>query len=71
MFKSRFKNLLEMELERFNTLSAELFPDAADEPSLMKVVEAATAASFAGAAARPGAVAETKTFTNLRTGDGI
>jgi cell division initiation protein len=71
MFKSRFKNLLEMELERFNTLSAELFPDADDEPSLMKVVEAATTASFAGATARSGAVAETKTFTNLRTGDGI
>jgi cell division initiation protein len=65
MFKNRFKSLLEVELERFNTLSAELFPDAADEPSLSKVVEAATDASFAEAVAGT----ETKTFTNLRIGD--
>jgi cell division initiation protein len=64
MFKNRFKSLLEAELERFNTLSAELFPDANDEPSLAKVVESATTASFAGTVADAGA--ETKTFTNLR-----
>ncbi|MDR2087973.1 MAG: DivIVA domain-containing protein [Clostridiales Family XIII bacterium] len=71
MLKSRFRNLLETELERFNTLSADLFPDAADEPSLMKVVEAATVPSFAGAVASAEAGADTKTFTNLRIGEGV
>jgi cell division initiation protein len=71
IFKSRFRNLLEAELERFNTLSAELFPDAEDEPSFSKVVEAATVTPFAGAMANAEIGAETKTLTNLRIGDGI
>jgi cell division initiation protein len=74
MFKSRFRSLLETELERFNTLSAELFPDGDGAPSLSKVVEAATVIPSATtavppAAANAGAGAETKTFTNLRIGD--
>jgi cell division initiation protein len=72
MFKSRFRNLLEVELERFNTLSAELFPDAEGEPSFAKVVEAASAASFSERiAGSESGGADTKTFTNLRIGDGI
>jgi cell division initiation protein len=67
MFKGRFRSLLETEIDRFNTLSAELFPEAEDQPSLSKVVEAATTASFVGTAANAGA--ETKTFTNLRIGE--
>jgi cell division initiation protein len=67
MFKNRFRSLLETELDRFNILSAELFPEAEDGPSLSKVVESATAVSFAAANADTGA--ETKTFTNLRIGD--
>jgi cell division initiation protein len=67
MFKSRFRNLLETELERFNTLSAELFPDAGAEPSLAKVVGAATVSPFVGAETG----ADVKTFTNLKIGDGI
>jgi cell division initiation protein len=66
MFKSRFRSLLETELERFNTLSAELFPETEDAPSLSEVVEAATVVSFGETAASADAGAETKTFTNLR-----
>ncbi|MDR1573017.1 MAG: DivIVA domain-containing protein [Clostridiales Family XIII bacterium] len=69
MFKNRFRSLLEAELERFNTLSAEMFPDADDGPSFSKTVEAATSSSFAGEAADAGAGA--KTFTNLRIGDNM
>jgi cell division initiation protein len=69
MFKNRFKSLLETELDRFNTLSAELFPDADEGTSLSKVVESATVSSFAETAADAGA--ETKTFTNLKIGDGL
>jgi cell division initiation protein len=70
MFKNKFRTLLETELDRFNTLSAELFPDAGNEPSLPKASPAAGAASFDIAPANADDGAETKTFTNLRIGDG-
>jgi cell division initiation protein len=65
MFRTKFRSLLETELERFNTLSAELFPDAEDEPAISKVL-----ASFSGMQTSASDGAETKTFTNLRIGDG-
>jgi hypothetical protein len=70
MFKNKFKTLLETELDRFNTLSAELFPDAGNETPLPKASPTAGAASFDIAPANADDGAETKTFTNLRIGDG-
>jgi cell division initiation protein len=70
MFKNKFKTLLETELDRFNTLSAELFPDAENEPPIPKASPPAGAAPFDIAPANADDGAETKTFTNLRIGDG-
>jgi cell division initiation protein len=68
MFRGRFRSLIETELDRFNTLSAELFPDTEDEQPIPKAV--APAAPFAGMQTGASDGAATKTFTNLRIGDG-
>ncbi|MDR2295438.1 MAG: DivIVA domain-containing protein [Clostridiales Family XIII bacterium] len=71
IFKSRFRTLLEAELERFNTLSAELFPDAADEPPFSSAVETVTTPFTGAPASAELGGADTKTFTNLRMGEGV
>ena len=71
MFRNRFRSLLETELERFNTLSAELFPDAGNEPSFSNVTESATVPFTGTPASADDTLAETKTFTNLRVGEGV
>jgi cell division initiation protein len=70
MFKNKFRTLLETELDRFNTLSAELFPDAGNETPLPKASPTGGAVSYDIAPANADDGAETKTFTNLRIGDG-
>jgi cell division initiation protein len=65
MFRTKFRSLLETELERFNTLSAELFPDSEGERALSKAI-----APFTDMPANASDGAETKTFTNLRIEDG-
>jgi cell division initiation protein len=68
IFKSRFKGLLETELERFDTLSAELFPDSDDEPASVKAIPAASVTAVPVVA---GDGEGTKTFMNFRIGDGV
>jgi cell division initiation protein len=76
-FSGRYKNLLETELERFDTLSAELFAgaDLGDLPEgdpeegreVKSSLRPLQAAPHSGAAQK----ADPRTITNLRSGDGI
>lgn len=63
-FRSRYRNLLEMELERFDTLSAELFSDK-DLEELQNMATGGGTAGFRTAAA-PETAAGGKTIVNLR-----
>ncbi len=75
VFKTRFRTMLESELERFDTLSVELFGEF-DEQSFAELsrLTGGSSAERSGAAvagwASPMEPTSTKTITNLRTGDG-
>lgn len=62
IFRTRYKTLLESELEKFDTLSAELFADK-DMEDLRTLSEIKTISE-------PRTTDKKKTITNLKTGDG-
>ncbi|MDR1571162.1 MAG: DivIVA domain-containing protein [Clostridiales Family XIII bacterium] len=77
MFKNRYKALIETELERFDTLSAELFEDGgledmarADDGKPAHGPRAVRAEGGSAAFADGGQKASSKTLTNLRGADG-
>jgi len=67
-FKTRYKLLLESELEKFDTLSAELFADK-DMEDLKSILEGRT--PFARQFKEDDTDFSGKTLINIRTGDGI
>jgi cell division initiation protein len=79
LIRSRFRNLLETEIERFDTLSAELFPESTD---VLRAMSGAAAQGDVKPAARQANMSmaqvadetsrlASKTIPNLRTGDGV
>ncbi|MDR0425110.1 MAG: DivIVA domain-containing protein [Clostridiales Family XIII bacterium] len=84
LIRSRFRNLLETELERFDTLSAELFPESADmlktmgaaaqdaaKPAQRETPKPALRQPAAGQLADETARLASKTIPNLRSGDSV
>jgi cell division initiation protein len=67
-FNSRYRNLLETELERFDTLSAELFSKSELDDLSERDVKSPIPLQ---AAAYAGPKTNSRTITNLRSGDGI
>ncbi|MDR3295390.1 MAG: DivIVA domain-containing protein [Clostridiales Family XIII bacterium] len=71
MFRDKFKNLLETELERFDTLTADLFPDG--ETDVLRFIPKERilpdAPGMAGSYADGALKTDARTLTNLRTGD--
>ncbi|MDR0570555.1 MAG: DivIVA domain-containing protein [Clostridiales Family XIII bacterium] len=70
ILKARYRNLLETELERFDSLSAELFPEDVRPGSLLGGKEPAEGGGAASGVSFPEASrADSRTITNLRVGD--